>query len=127
MNQNEVLPVRSIGFAEAIRNFFLKYATFSGRATRKEFWYAALFQLVVSLALGGLSYEKVPITGILSTIFSWGTLIPALAVTFRRLHDTGKSGWNLLFNLIPVLGNIMFLIMLCLGREEENDYGERIV
>ena len=127
MNQNDVLPVRSVGFKEAIRNFFIKYATFSGRATRKEYWYAVLFQLAVMLLLSGPSYEKFPIKGILSTIFSWGTLIPGLAVTFRRLHDTGKSGWNLLFNLIPVLGNIMFLIMLCLGGEDDNDYGERIV
>lgn len=127
MNQNDLLPVRSIGFGEAIRNFFIKYAVFSGRATRKEFWYAMLFQVVVMALLSGPSYEKFPITGILGTIFSWGTLIPGLAVTFRRLHDTGKSGWNLLFNLIPVLGNIMFLIMLCLGSEPDNDYGPRIV
>ena len=127
MNQNDLLPVRSIGFGEAIRNFFTKYAAFSGRATRKEFWYAALFQAAVILLLSGPSYEKFPIKGILSAIFSWGTLIPGLAVTFRRLHDTGKSGWNLLFNLIPILGNIMFLIMLCLGSEPDNDYGARIV
>ena len=127
MNQNDLLPVRSVGFGEAIRNFFMKYAVFSGRATRKEFWYAALFQAAVILLLSGPSYEKFPIKGILSAVFFWGTLIPALAVTFRRLHDTGKSGWNLLFNLIPVLGNILFFIMLCLGSEPDNDYGARIV
>ena len=127
MNQNDLPPVRSVGFAEAVRNFFVKYAAFSGRATRKEFWFATLFLALISTSLSLLAYWEVPLAGILATVFSWGTTIPSLAVTFRRLHDAGCSGWNILLLLVPLLGAVMFLIMLCLASEEDNDYGERIV
>ena len=60
-------------------------------------------------------------------MFAWGTLIPTWAVAVRRLHDTGKSGWNMLFHLIPLLGSVMVVIMLCLDSEADNDYGPRKV
>ena len=122
----QVLPVRSVTFKEAIILFFSQYATFSGRATRKEYWYAILFTILVAAVLGAIpSYEKFPIIGVLRSIFAWGTLIPTWAVAVRRLHDTGKSGWNMLFHLIPLLGSVMVVIMLCLDSEADNDYGPR--
>ena len=124
----QVLPVRSVTFKEAIVLFFSQYATFSGRATRKEYWYAILFTMIVAAVLGAIpSYEKLPIIGILRAIFAWGTLIPTWAVAVRRLHDAGKSGWNMLFHLIPLLGSVMVLLLLCRGSEEDNDYGPKKV
>lgn len=123
----ETLPVRKVSFREAVIRFFANYAVLSGRATRREYWFAFLFQMAVSLFLTLLSHLEVPVVGLIHTVFSWGTLIPGLTVTIRRLHDTGKSGWNLLFNLVPILGTIMFVIMLCLGSEEDNDYGPKPV
>ena len=98
-----------MSFGEAIKSVFSKYATFSGRARRSEFWYFFLFNLVVSLVLG-----LIPVLDILSFIWALGVLIPTLAVTVRRFHDIGKSGWNYLLFLIPsllYLGYIIYFVI----------------
>ena len=87
------LPVRKIGFGEAVRNFFAQYATFSGRATRSEYWYMVLFNLLVSMvisAIGGLISPEV--VSVISGIYSLVIFIPGFAVVWRRLHDIGRSG-----------------------------------
>jgi uncharacterized membrane protein YhaH (DUF805 family) len=71
----------SMTFSESIQTCFRKYATFEGRASRSEFWWWALFVAVASM---------IPMLGM---IISLATLIPYLAVTARRLHDSGRSGW----------------------------------
>jgi len=75
-----------MNFGQAISSCLSNYATFSGRASRSEFWWFFLFQVLASLAASMLS-EK------LSGLVSLGLLLPALAVGARRLHDIGKSGW----------------------------------
>jgi uncharacterized membrane protein YhaH (DUF805 family) len=92
-------------FTESIKTCFNKYADFNGRATRSEFWWWVLFVILATLAANILS-EKL---GMLVTL---GTLLPYIAVTARRLHDTNRSGWWQLILIIPVIGWII-LIVLC--------------
>ncbi len=108
------------------------YANFSGRARRKEYWMFALFNFIfISLLLAltipfRLADNRIAgmIIGIIYSIYVLGTIIPGLAVTIRRLHDIGKSGWSLLINLVPIVGNIVYLIYLCTeGESRENQYG----
>ena len=94
-----------------------KYAVFSGRAQRKEYWYFYLFSVLITLALAILdmligSFDKVSGVGVLSGLYSLAVLIPNLAVTVRRLHDTGRSGWWFLIVLVPFIGGIVLLIFL---------------
>ena len=92
-------------FQDSIKLCFQKYADFSGRAKRPEYWWFALFCF-----LGALILE------LAGTYVSWAfslvTLLPSLAVGARRLHDIGKSGWWQLLWLIPVLGWIVMIYWL---------------
>jgi uncharacterized membrane protein YhaH (DUF805 family) len=106
-----------------------KYAQFSGRARRKEYWYFTLFNVIFSVVLSfvdGLTGTWNPESGVglLSGIYSLAVLIPAIAVGVRRLHDTGRSAWWLLILLIPLIGVIIFLVFMVLESQEgENQYG----
>jgi uncharacterized membrane protein YhaH (DUF805 family) len=103
---------------DSIRVCLSKYAVFAGRASRSELWWFMLFVLLASAACAVISDT-------LSTVFSIATLLPALAVTTRRLHDVDKNGWMQLIGLIPVLGWIMMLIWLCeQGKDEPNRFGQ---
>ncbi len=98
-----------------------KYAVFSGRARRKEYWMFMLFNLIIGLILGFIE----EITGIspetkrciLNDIYCLAILIPFIAVSFRRIHDVGKSGW---FSLIPIYGIILAVTK---GNKGDNQYG----
>ena len=91
------------------------YATFKGRASRSEYWYFVLFNVIFSIVLGFVSgIVDLPI---LYNIYSLALLIPSIAVAVRRMHDVGKSGW---FVLIPIYD----LILACTqGVKGENEYG----
>ena len=106
-----------------------KYADTSGRARRAEFWYFVLINTVIVFALSfvdnvlGFFYEEIGV-GVLSGIYSLLMIIPYLTVTIRRLHDTGRSGWWLLIQLIPGLGGlVMFIFMLLDSQHGTNQYG----
>jgi uncharacterized membrane protein YhaH (DUF805 family) len=106
-------------FLDALRS---KYATFTGRARRKEYWYFVLFYvlafivlLVVDEVTGTLDEEAG--IGLLSAIFVLATIIPLLAVTVRRLHDTDRSGWWVLINLVPIIGGIVLLVFTLLDSQ----------
>lgn len=121
----------SMGMGTAIKSCFSKYATFRGRARRSEFWFWALFQNLIALALIPCMFSSMPeslfvVPGI------WGlwlliSFLPSLAVTVRRLHDTGKSGLLLLLYLIPFVQFILpivFFIFYCMDSTPgENQYG----
>lgn len=107
-----------------------KFATFSGRARRREFWLFALFTWIVSCVLQLLSIavqDSVVINAlvaIVSLLFLLFILIPGLALDVRRLHDTGRSGWWLLIALLPIIGAIVLLVFFCTaGTAGENEYG----
>ncbi len=106
-----------------------KYAVFSGRARRKEYWFFVLFNIIISIILAvidGVTGTLDPESGmgLLGLVYTLAILIPALAVSVRRLHDTGRSGWWLLLLLIPLIGTIVILIFMVQdSKPEENQYG----
>ena len=88
-----------------------KYAVFSGRATRKEFWMFVLFSFIVMVVLSLIdSFIGSGDMSILSTIYGLGVLLPSLGIAIRRLHDTNRSGWWLLIGLIPLVGAIVLIV-----------------
>ncbi len=104
---------------------FKKYAEFSGRSRRKEYWYFILFNnilLLLTSAIGIMISDS--IGTILYAIAVLVTIIPGLAVSIRRLHDLDRSGWFLLLGLIPLIGAIILLVWFCTsGTEGPNQYG----
>ena len=123
-----------MSFTEAVKTVFSKYATFSGRARRSEYWWWWLFVAVVAVILSlidnaiGLHISDAKImglqvSGLLTLIFGLVTLIPGIAVTFRRLHDTGRSGWWWLLSLLCGIGAIIVFIMCLMDSGPDNEYG----
>ena len=99
-----------------------KYAVFNGRARRSEYWYFVLFNVIASILFAIVDYSIGTMDmdsgrGILGTIYSLGVIIPSIAVSVRRMHDVGKSGW---FILIPIYNLILAITE---GEQEENQYG----
>ncbi len=98
-----------------------KYATFSGRARRKEYWMFFLFNIIISFVLGIIegiiSGGNTEGGSIIGNIYSLAVLLPSLAVAVRRMHDVGKSGW---FVLIPIYN---FILAVTEGDSGSNEYG----
>lgn len=100
-----------------------KYAEFTGRARRSEYWYFALANFIIAIILG-IIQRGVGIIGIISMLYSLAILIPSIAVGVRRLHDTNRSGWWLLLAFIPLVGAIILIIFFVQeGDSTENQYG----
>lgn len=101
-----------MGFQEAVRVSLTKYADFSGRARRSEYWYFMLAYgmavLVASIPEGVLGSG----TSILGGLVMIAGFLPGLAVSVRRLHDTGRSGWFYLVGLIPLVGGLIMLVFM---------------
>ncbi len=106
-----------------------KYAAFSGRASKKEFWMFVLFNFLIACLAGVLDYIfglhwGSRNTGVLASLYSLAIFIPSLAIAVRRFHDIGKSAWWVLIGFIPVIGVIWYVIlMLKPGDTAENEYG----
>lgn len=114
----------SVSFLDAIRLFFTNYAKFSGRSRRSEYWYAWLFTWLVSTALNFLARESGDLFSMILTLWSLATLVPGLAIAFRRLHDVGRSGLYLLWGLLPIIGWIMLIVQYAKDSEPgANQYG----
>lgn len=99
-------------FQESIQVCFKKYADFSGRASRSEYWWFALFIVLASAATSYLSNA-------LSGLFSLGVLLPSIAAATRRLHDTNRSGWWQLVGLVPVVGLVVLIVFLAQEGQDE--------
>lgn len=142
-----------LSFGEAVRSVFGKYATFTGRATRSEYWFWTLFQVIISTVFGILisvsffwafgaslasaansSTETVApdaagltvfiISTVLLGIWWLATLLPNLAVTVRRFHDAGYTGWLWFLNLIPSVGSFIVLVFMVLPSTiDANQFG----
>ncbi len=105
---------------------FKKYADFSGRSRRKEYWMFVLFNIIVVLGvafigagIGLQDYIAIPLG-----LYVLAIIIPSLALAVRRLHDQGKSGWYILVRFIPVIGGVWFLVLMCVdGDSRSNEYG----
>jgi uncharacterized membrane protein YhaH (DUF805 family) len=105
-------------YIKAIQN----YRNFSGRATRTEYWMFFLFNFIFFVVLTILQII-LGIPPVFSILYFLVQLLPSWAVTFRRLHDTGKSAWWLLINLVPYVGTLVILMFTCLKSEGNNRYG----
>lgn len=116
-------------------NWYLKvlreYANFEGRAHRQEYWMFALFNVLFSIATTvldfvlGLKFFGPENGGLLNIVYSLVLFVPGLAVAVRRLHDVGKSGWTLLWMLLPIIGWIYIIILYVRDSDlEANEYGE---
>ena len=106
-----------------------KYAVFTGRARRKEYWYFVLFNVLISIVLGFIdgvigTYNPETGFGILGGVYTLAIILPSIAVGLRRLHDTGRSGWWMLIGFVPVIGALVLLYFLVQdSKAGENQYG----
>ena len=111
-------------------NYFLdafkKFADFSGRARRPEYWFFVLFIYIITFVLYGIDYLVLNAGesgyGIFSSLFGLVTLVPSISVAVRRLHDTGRSGLWYLIALIP-FGGLVLIYFLVQDSEPDNQYG----
>lgn len=119
-------PLYGASIGQAVTRFFKKYATFSGRASRSEYWWWTLVSTVIGAILGAInSATTTPVAGdamsafgpvyVVLVLFSLATLVPGLALSIRRLHDTNRSGWWVLIALIPLIGAIVLIVFYASG------------
>jgi uncharacterized membrane protein YhaH (DUF805 family) len=113
-----------MSFSDAVTTVLTKkYADFSGRARRSEYWWFVLAEIIALGVILGLSRVS-SIFMILYYLVALALFLPGLAVTVRRLHDTGKSGWFVLLGLIPIVGPIIILVFTVQeGTLGDNQYG----
>ncbi len=110
-------------YIESYIGVLKKWNVFSGRARRKEYWTFALMNFIVFTILGALGQIS-SIFSIVSLIFSLVLLLPGIAVSIRRIHDTNRSGWTLLLAFIPLIGAIILLVFFIQeGTSGDNGYG----
>ena len=126
-----------MGLFEAVKSVFSKYATFQGRASRSEYWFFYLFNilleiglLIVGLILGAIvgdgtgALAGMGIAYVLLCIYGLIALIPSISVFVRRMHDIGRSGWWYWIAFVPIVGTIVLLVFLLTGSDRgDNQYG----
>ena len=123
-----------MGFGEAVKSFWSEYATFKGRSRRSEYWWIQLFLILTNLAVAVIDLilmngdvERFIANGgggIVGLVWILVTIVPALAVLVRRLHDSGKSGWWVLIGFVPLVGSIVLLVFTVLDSDRgENKHG----
>ena len=106
-----------------------KYVVFNGRSRRKEFWFFVLINLLISIVLTSIdamlgTFEPAIGIGLFGGIYALAVLLPSLAVSVRRLHDSDRSGWWMLISLIPLIGPIvLFIFMVQNSSPGENKFG----
>jgi len=100
---------------------FKRYADFSGRATRTQYWMFVLFYLISYVVLAVIDINVG--TKVLAIIFGLVAFFPSIGVAARRLHDTGRSGWWQLIGLIPIIGAIVLIVFLVQDSHADNQYG----
>jgi uncharacterized membrane protein YhaH (DUF805 family) len=112
-----------MSFTEAIRDAFRKYATFSGRSSRSAYWWFYLFAVIVVIA--ALVVDAALGTGgVIYLLVLVGLFLPNLAVTVRRLHDAGHSGWWVLISIVPLIGAIVLLVFTVTDSKPPNKWGD---
>jgi uncharacterized membrane protein YhaH (DUF805 family) len=135
-NNENIVNENVFTMKQAINSCFRKYADFTGRACRAEYWYWSLFLLLMGILfvflLNGVAdmiydndtydvfYNAVLI---ISAIANLAFFLPTLAVSVRRLHDIGRSGWEYLIGLIPLVGCLVLIVWFAIDSEDDNQYG----
>ncbi|PID36284.1 MAG: DUF805 domain-containing protein [Rhodobacterales bacterium] len=126
-----------MGSSESVRSVYSKYATFSGRASRSEYWWFVIFYSLAALSLSFLDsflfgdvqkdaalYFAIIDRPIFSSIFAYATFLPALALTVRRLHDIDRTGWWALLGVFVLIGTIVLLVFMATkGTRGANRFG----
>jgi uncharacterized membrane protein YhaH (DUF805 family) len=100
-------------FIEALK----KYADFTGRARRQEYWMFILIYMIINIVIAVLGLD------LISIIVGFGLFIPSISIAARRLHDTSRSGWWQLIALVPIIGFIILIVFLAQDSHGTNDYG----
>jgi uncharacterized membrane protein YhaH (DUF805 family) len=100
-----------LNFGGAIRRCFARYSDFQGRARRAEYWYFALFCLLVDVVLAIIGNHL--LGTLIHVVVGLGLALPASSVAVRRLHDLDRSGWWCFINFVPVLGLIVLIYWFC--------------
>lgn len=143
------LPLYGATFGQAVKRFFKNYAKFSGRASRSEYWFAYLFTIIIgiipyilgiaggtisSLSAPADSYNATPpagatalmaTAGILLLVALLATIVPTLAITWRRLHDANLAGPSYFLNFIPFVGWIIVIVLLVMESKPEGQRFDR--
>ena len=103
-----------------------KYTQFTGRSRRSEYWYFVLFNLIVAvvLAIVDSALRKIVGFGMFGMLYSLAVLVPGIAVSIRRLHDTDRSGWWLLLALVPLVGLVLIVFLAEDSNAGTNRYGQ---
>ena len=125
-------PAHMMGFSDAVQNVLMNnYANLDGRASRSEYWWFVLFNLIVNivtlvidLTLGTMVTYDMGYVGLIAFL---ALLLPTVSVSVRRLHDIGKSGWWILLAIIPIVNFIGIFVIIVFtlmeGEEQPNQYG----
>lgn len=109
-------------FVEYLKN---NYSKFDGRISRQQYWMFALYSMLIGLVLN-ICIVLLPYLAVFGIIYSFALLVPSICLIIRRLHDVNLSGWWFLISLVPLLGAIALLIILCLPSDAKaNNYGEK--
>ncbi|MDO4608214.1 MAG: DUF805 domain-containing protein [Clostridia bacterium] len=106
---------QDIDLVQAYRLFVANLLNFKGRATRPEYWWVFLINWLLTFLI-----NLIPVLGALLSLI---IIIPNLALTVRRLHDTGKSGWYAFISFIPIVGTVLLIIQLCKDSDGDNQWG----
>jgi uncharacterized membrane protein YhaH (DUF805 family) len=119
-----------MSFVTAVKSVLSQYVGFTGRARRSEYWWFALFTVLVSIVASvldnalGLTFMDGSSNGFIGLVVSLALLLPTLAVAVRRLHDTDKTGWWLLIGLVPIVGAIVLIVFFVIdGTPGANRFG----
>jgi uncharacterized membrane protein YhaH (DUF805 family) len=115
--QKSITQEKKMNFQQAVMSCLQKYVGFEGRASRSEYWWFFLFNILLSIVASMLS-EK--LGGLVSLLM----LLPSIAAGARRLHDIGKSGWTMLLYIIPLIGFILWIYWGVQPSQGDNQYGE---
>ncbi len=117
-------------FVESVKTCLSKYADFSGRATRSEYWWfylAFILFYIAGLVLAGILSSISETLGMIGfgivALGALGFILPSLAAGVRRLHDVDKSGWFLLIGLIPIVGLVLLYFFVIPGTPDDNRFG----
>jgi len=109
-------PLRGATIGTAYSRFWKKYAVFSGRASRSEFWWVYLINAIISLIVNLAHNDALTILG---GLYSLATIVPSLALGARRLHDVNRSGWWQLLAIIPIIGWIILIVWWATTEKKE--------
>ncbi len=123
-----------MGMIEAVKLFFNRYTDFKGRSSRAEYWWVYLFNFLVVIVpylilfTIGIGSDGLNIIGMLMAaivgLYVLATIIPGLAIAFRRMHDRNMTAWWLLLGLIPYIGGIVLIVIFALpGTKGPNKFG----